>query len=403
MADHYNNNIPLRSLLPALKNKQYFNYGGQGPLPDPALEQITQSWKDIQKLGPFTNRVWPYIYNEINKTKKLLADICGVNTSQIALTENVTSGCVLPLWGLPLREGDQILISNCEHPGVVAACREIAVRQQLKVDIVNLKDIKSGVEQKETADISIMKRIEEKLTSKTKLVVISHILWNTGQVIPISSIGSLLKSHYNKPFFLVDGAQSFGQMPIDKDVALTDIYAFTGHKWALGPEGLGGVALSKRVLEESKPTLIGWRSLKNETNIEANFINPYHLDSRRFEIATSCIPLLAGLRCSLKLLEDNGTSLERFSKILDSSRMLWEGLGGIESITNIIQGAPPSGLVSFSVDSKSSAKEIVSKLGESELWIRDLEDPVCLRACVHITTTQEEIENLTKAVRKLLS
>ena len=401
MTDDSKNDMPIRLLLPALKNKQYFNYGGQGPLPEPSLNQITQSWQEIQKLGPFTNRVWPYVYNEVQKTKKLLANICGVDSSQIALTENVTSGCILPLWGLPLKRGDRILIGNCEHPGVVAACREIALRQQLQVDIVNLKDVKGGIDQQKTNDISILKRVEKKLTSKTKLVVISHILWNTGQVVPISSISELLKSHNNKPFFLVDGAQSFGQMPIKKDVAMADIYAFTGHKWALGPEGLGGVALSKRVIEESKPTLIGWRSLRNETNIEESFVDPYHGDSRRFEIATSCTPLLAGLRCSLNLLEKNGNSFERFKKILNSSRKLWEGLERITSVTNILQGCPPSGLVSFTVDKKISAKEIVNQLGKSEIWIRDLDDPICLRACVHITTTQEEIENLIQALMRL--
>ena len=49
----------LRSLCPALQNKTYFNYGGQGPLPNPSLEAITASWRRIQELGPFTADVWP--------------------------------------------------------------------------------------------------------------------------------------------------------------------------------------------------------------------------------------------------------------------------------------------------------------------------------------------------------
>ncbi|MEY4772673.1 MAG: hypothetical protein RLZZ346_1928, partial [Cyanobacteriota bacterium] len=49
----------LRALLPALANKTYFNYGGQGPLPTPSLEAITASWQRIQELGPFTTTVWP--------------------------------------------------------------------------------------------------------------------------------------------------------------------------------------------------------------------------------------------------------------------------------------------------------------------------------------------------------
>ena len=53
----------LRSLIPSLKDKIYFNYGGQGPLPDPSLKKIINSWEKLQELGPFTNNVWPYINN----------------------------------------------------------------------------------------------------------------------------------------------------------------------------------------------------------------------------------------------------------------------------------------------------------------------------------------------------
>ncbi len=124
----------LRDLCPALGNKTYFNYGGQGPLPTPSLEAMTQSWQRIQELGPFTTDVWPYISSETNKTRALLARMCGVAPHRLALTENVTSGCVLPLWGLPFEAGDRLLISDCEHPGVVAACHELARREHLEVD-----------------------------------------------------------------------------------------------------------------------------------------------------------------------------------------------------------------------------------------------------------------------------
>ena len=72
-------------------------------------------------------------------------------------------------------------------------------------------------------------------------------------------------------------------------------------------KGLGAVALSTRVLEESSPTLIGWKSLKAEEGIYVNNKTPFHSDGRRFEIATSCVPLLAGLRSSLIMLKNEGS------------------------------------------------------------------------------------------------
>ncbi len=392
----------LRELMPALKNKKYFNYGGQGPLPKPSLEAITASWQKIQELGPFTNQVWPYIASEMQATREQLATICGVPSNRLALTENVTSGCVLPLWGLPFTSGERLLISDCEHPGVVYACRELARRKQLTIDILPLKNLRFGADKQKDTEQAVLSTLEKVLHPNTKLVVLSHILWNTGQIISISAIAQKLSKHQNKPYLLVDGAQSFGQIPIKETVSKADIYAFTGHKWACGPEGLGAVVLSQRVLREANPTLIGWRTLKHEGCTQVTDSEPFHLDSRRFEVATSCVPLLAGLRCSLELLEKESNEIERLEKIQYLSTVLWTELLNLNKAKPILKGPPPTGLVSFSVLQRNSTKKIVKLLGKENLWIRDIEDPVCLRACLHVTSTSEEIFSLVGAIKRLI-
>ena len=394
--------LDLRQLMPALENKTYFNYGGQGPLPSPSLEAIKSSWETIQELGPFTNKVWPYVMKEVELTKKSLAHICGVTKDRIALTENVTSGCVLPLWGLPFKSSDRILISDCEHPGVVAACRELARRKHLKIDILHVQQLRDGAEKEIKTKNLLLEELETSLEPDTKLVVLSHILWNTGQIMPIEDVSKRLLEHPKKPFLLVDAAQSFGQLSIVGAANNADIYAFTGHKWACGPEGLGGVAVSKRVLEESNPTLIGWRALKKEGSIYHDNPNPFHQDARRYEIATSCVPLLAGLRSSLDLLEEEAPIKDRLNKIKKLSLKLWVELNEIKNIQTIIQGAPPSGLVSFSLLGQTTENALVKSLGEKGLWIRVLEDPNWLRACIHVTTKESEILSLGKAIKKFI-
>ena len=387
--------------MPALANKAYFNYGGQGPLPSPSLDAINNSWSKIQELGPFTNNVWPYVASELDTTREHLAKICGVKAKRLALTENVTSGCVLPLWGLPFSSGDHLLISDCEHPGVVSACIELARRKHLSIDILPVEQLRDGVTQKEDTEQKLLKILDVGLKPNTKLVVISHLLWNTGQIMPISAIAQQLTNHPNKPFLLVDAAQSFGQISVNETASKADIFAFTGHKWACGPEGLGAVAISERVLTESTPTLIGWRALQNEGKVSDKDSEPFHLDSRRFEIATSCTPLLAGLRCSLELLEKEVPESKRGTKIQELSSHLWKKLDGIKGVETILNGAPPAGLVSFSLPQRKSTKEIVRLLGKQNLWIRDLESPICLRACLHITTRTKEIDYLSTAIKEL--
>ena len=396
--------MAFRDLCPALQNKTYFNYGGQGPLPTPSLEAITASWRQIQQLGPFTADVWPYISREVNSTRALLAGLCGVAPHRLALSENVTTGCVLPLWGLPLNAGDRILIGDCEHPGVVAACHELARRQHLQIDCLPVQDIRGGRAGQSTTDAAVLASLQRNLKPDTRLVVLSHLLWNTGQLMPIAAVAAALQAHPNQPYLLVDAAQTMGQIPVAEAASAADIYAFTGHKWACGPEGLGGVALSERVLAEASPTLIGWRSLQDETKAVVDDPDPFHHDSRRFEVATSCVPLLAGLRHSLQLLEAEGTPQERWARIQECSGRLWEQLESLPSITPLLTGPPIGGLVSFSLERNGRAippMEIVKGLGAQQIWIRDLADPVCLRACTHVCTTGDDIEALLQALNTI--
>ena len=385
----------MRTLCPALSNKTYFNYGGQGPLPTPALEAITASWQRIQELGPFTTDVWPFIEQETARVRRQLAALCGVGPHRLALTENVTSGCVLPLWGLPWQSGDELLISDCEHPGVVAACQELARREGLSITTLPVLDLCCSTPRAEL-DQAVLQAMEQRLTPRTRLVALSHLLWNSGSVMPIAAVAERLRHHPLQPWLRVDAAQSMGSLPVQEAASAADIYAFTGHKWCCGPEGLGGVALSERLLEQAQPTLIGWRSLRQEASASSSF----HSDARRFEVATSCVPLCSGLATSLELLASEGSSDQRLQQIQKGSLLLWQGLQCIGSAQTLLREPPPAGLVSFHLEGHSTAT-VVQELGAQGIWIRRLDDPDCLRACTHMTTTSSEIEILLTALRRL--
>ena len=57
--------------------------------------------------------------------KSIIAQKLGVNSKNVAFTENISSGMILPFWGIKVEDGEELLISDCEHPGVVAASRVI--------------------------------------------------------------------------------------------------------------------------------------------------------------------------------------------------------------------------------------------------------------------------------------
>ncbi len=143
--------------------------------------------------------------------------------------------------------------------------------------------------------------------------------------------------------------------------------------------------------------MIGWRSLRDESSGGSH----WHSDARRFEVATSCVPLCSGLSASLELLASAGSDADRLMQIQACSRLLWQGLQAIAGVETLLPEPPSAGLVSFTLEGIST-QDAVQALGEQQIWIRRLDDPDCLRACTHITTSASEVERLLEAITKLI-
>ena len=111
---------------------------------------------------------------------------------------------------------------------------------------------------------------------------------------------------------------------------------------------------------------------------------------------------MAGLRSSLQLLENAGSAQQRWDHIRSLSGKFWQALQGLDHITPLLEVPPASGLVSFQIMGGVPPTEHVKQLGAQGLWIRDLADPNCLRACTHITTTDDDINALVAAILSLI-
>jgi L-cysteine/cystine lyase len=380
-----------RQQFPTLTNKAYFNYGGQGPMPQAALDAILAAYEQIQSAGPFGLKTSELVVRESNLTRQAIALELGVTAQSIALTENVTVGCNIALWGLDWQPGDRILLSDCEHPGVIATIQEICRRFQVTVDLFPLLATLN------TGDPVAV--ITAHLQPQTRLVVLSHVLWNTGQVLPLAEIAAGIRQYPDADRqirILVDAAQSVGLLPLKLDELGIDFYAFTGHKWWCGPEGVGGLYIHPDAMESLAPTFIGWRSL-DYSKSDLPLVN----DARRYEVATSAYPLYAGLRAAIKIHQDWGSAIDRATKIVSLATYLWESLQQLPQINCLNHTAPRSGLVSFQVGSGNHGK-LVQSLEQAGFYLRTIVDPDCIRACTHYFTTTAEIDRLIQCLTKLI-
>ena len=379
-----------RQQFPGLSNKAYFNFGGQGPLPNSALAAITSAYERVQQQGPFSGQINAWITQKVTQTRVAIAQELGVAPETITLTENVTAGCNIALWGIDWQAGDRILMTDCEHPGVIAITQELTRRFGVEVSTC---PIQNTLNEGDPVEV-----IAQHLQPRTRLVILSHLLWNTGQVLPLADIVAVCHRYeHGAVQVLVDAAQSVGSLPLNLSELEVDFYAFTGHKWWCGPAGVGGLYVHPDALHRLNPTYIGWRGITmNQTGKPTGFKD----DGQRFEVATSAYPLYEGLHSAIATHQKWGTSQERYRQICQLSEYLWQSLS-LEGIHRLKASSPQAGLVSFQVTGHHH-KKLVQSLEEQGFFLRTLADPDCIRACVHYLTLPSEIEQLVAALKKLL-
>jgi L-cysteine/cystine lyase len=372
------NHTEYRQQFPALANKTYFNYGGQGVLSARTIAAIMDEYQQIQTLGPFGVKTNARATKICQQTRESIALELGTNASNIALTENVTVGCNIGLWGVDWQAGDRLLLSDCEHPGIIASVKELQRRFKIEIDTLPLLNNNDPI----TA-------IVDRLQPRTRMVVISHVLWNTGRVIPLPEIVGAIRNYTpgdRSILILVDAAQSVGLLPLNLDELDVDCYAFTGHKWWCGPEGVGGVYLNPRSRAIIRPTFIGWRGVDFSEDLSSS-------NCLRYEVATSAYPLYRGLQHAIDGHQQWGTTAARFDRIIASASYLWHGLQQIDGINCILDTPPQSGLISFQI-ANAHHDRLVRELESEHIFLRTILFPDCVRACVHYFTTTSEIDSL---------
>ncbi len=376
---------PFRTEL-TLDNRLYFNHGGQGLLPESTIEAIAAAYREVQRRGPFSIEAEQWLAGQITQTRILLAHALGCGPDALTFTDSTSHSMNIPLWGLDWQAGDGLMISDCEHPGAFLPAYAVAQRYGLAIQNFDLLGAPDPVS-----------AIEQALKPNTKLILLSHVLWNTGQVLPIKEITEVCRKQ--GVLVLWDGAQSSGVIPAQFEEWGVDFYGSTCHKWWMGPAGIGYLYIRPETLEQVHPTYVGWRSAS--AYVEPL---PWYQNGQRFEVATLPSELFFGLAQSLKLHQSFGAGAERYARILELAKQLWLGLQEIPGLEPTNSETPTSGLVCWRAHALTSSKEltrVVQTLEAQKVYVRMIPKPLCFRASVHYFNEPWEIEKLLGILRAI--
>jgi L-cysteine/cystine lyase len=376
-----------RGALPALGAGIYLNTGSVGPLPAETAAAMAELVEYELRIGRSHPDYWEGFLERMAEARASVAAVIGANVGEVALVHSTSGAMNAAVWSVDLQPGDRIVTTQAEHPGALGPVHVAAARSGAELMIV---DVGLGGD-----DEATLAAFDAAITKRTKIVVVSHILWATGALMPIREIAAMAHRHGAR--VIVDGAQSVGAIPVSVADLGVDFYAIAGQKWLLGPEGTGALWCDPAIVAESQPRNASWFTFERITPTEAV---PWR-DARRFEDSGHYRPGVTGLARScgwlsmyigLPWIHARGQAMARAA----ADRLA--GIVGVELLTPRDRMAT---LVTFRIAGWSADETLAELNGRIFAIARTVPDLGAVRISVGFFTTGEEIERVATIVELL--
>jgi len=370
----------VRRDLPVTSRVAYLNTGTAGPLPQPAIDAIAEGAREEAEAGRISHAGWEQLFDRLAALRGGLAALVGADPLEIAISHCTTDGMNIGTLGLDWKAGDRVVTTTLEHPGALLPLYVIHRRNGVEVEFADI-----GLGGREET----LKAMAALIRPGTRLVVLSHVTWGTGAVLPLAEIAEL--AHRAGALVLVDGAQSVGCVPVDMHACGADFYAFSGQKWLSGPEGTGGVYVRAESLDRFQPAFVGGFGVDHEAyrpnDVDAWSPAP---GAQRFEVGSVYRPGIHGLNASVEWRRALGEA--SFAAIRDLAGYCLERVGelpGVELLTPNQEEL--SGLVAFRLPGLD-VTQAVEHLASEGVAIRSIPDNQAFRISCGFFNTREEVD-----------
>lgn len=205
----------------------YLNSGTTGAMPRPVFDAVVRYQRMLAENPKIRATFEHMVHDEV---RKKAAEFVGASLEETALTRNTTEGLNIVAHGLPLKVGDEVLLTDQEHPAAIEPWRIRSKRDGILVKEVK---IPSPLPDAKT----FLTLFEKAITSRTKVIAIPHITTTTGLITPAKEICQLARDR--GLLTLLDGAHCIGQFRFNVKDLGCDFYACSPHKWLHAPLGNG--------------------------------------------------------------------------------------------------------------------------------------------------------------------
>jgi selenocysteine lyase/cysteine desulfurase len=356
------------------------NNGGVSPTPRATMDALNYYNRMCSEAPSYY--MWRVLDQDREPLRDNLAALAGVSPDEIAINRNATEALNTIIFGLNLKAGDEVVLSKYDYPNMINAWKQREKRDGIKLVWVDLELPSEDEDYLVNAYIS-------KITDKTKLLHITHIInWN-GQILPARQLAEA--AHARGVEVLLDGAHSFAVLDYKIPDLGCDYFGTSLHKFLCGPYGTGMMWIRKEKIEQIWPLL---------SNGE-----PQGKDIRKFEsLGTRSFPIEMALGYSIDL--HNLIGSKRKQDRLHFLKNYW--MSKVKDVQGIKFYTSPKpkwscAIGNFGLEGKK-AVEISDKL-HNQYKIHsvaiDWEKINGVRITPNVYTTTDELDKLVRAIKAI--
>lgn len=365
----------------------YCNTGTLGACPRDVMDIYVRGLEKLEEDLPD----WPYFqadgepltgYQEMLTARSRIGEFVGVAGRDVALMQNATMGMSCIANGMELDAGDEVITTDQEHSGGIGSWRLRAARSGI---VVKELPLDSALGEGPDAVVELFRRA---ITSRTKVLMASHITSGFGIVMPARELCELAAEH--EIFSVIDGAQAIGQIPVDLGKLGCDAYVASPHKWMLAPKGTGFLYLRSDIPQRIWGTLAG------------SHFDDWESSAFRFmQFGTGSVPIVTGMLAAFDFIDRIGLQrIVRWDHALTTQ--LRDGLESMPhvSITSPVNRQFAAAITTFRVNGRS-ARELQNALWAEKIRVRAQNDRNGVRYCTHLYVSPEDIDTSLAVIASL--
>ncbi len=220
------------------------NNGGVSPSPKTVIDAFKR-YTDYYNQAP-SYYMWRHVEPQVETIREKLAIDFGCDKEEVAITRNASESLQIVQQGMNLKKGDEVLTSTQDYPRMLTTYTQLERRWGVK-----LVQVKYPTPLLDKDDY--VEAFRNGITSKTKAILVSHICFLTGQILPVLEVSKLAHEH-GIPV-ICDAAHSFNHIPYKLKDLQCDFFGTSLHKWTYAPIGTGMLYVKKDLIKTIWPLM----------------------------------------------------------------------------------------------------------------------------------------------------